>query len=353
MKRALSYEEKRKEVLKKGLLLSEDKTKNAESILVYGSTGTGKTYFWTTLFEWFDKKGIKPENLLVWAIFPDRPGGFKKLEADFIPKKYSNSCRIFYTNDFQDVIDISEVAAVDLKKFAEEDPNHVVWFVVELLNEMWEAAQHLYVERAYDKTFADYFAAQRAELKDRAQKAREGKEPSAYAAFSGAFGGDWPIIKDYHNAQWIERVKMFPGFGVNVLFTAEEREEEDKGTLFTDIGTKPAGEKRNQHRVDTILHLTAQSNGFKMDAAKITGLSLRYSNADITTKIPYEVHLEKVARLKALQEKMKKKTDTKERTEEDIEVEEQPSESDDEKIEVKEEGKPPEVKGETTNEFDF
>jgi len=315
-------------LIKSGSSLKDLLTEINESILVYGSTGSGKTYFYMSIPQYYKSIGLKPENFAMAVIYPDRPGGYKKVGKKHVPPEFRERIIIRPIHgDFLEVIDETNKLMKVLTEFARRDKNNVVWLVVEMLDEMWDMAQDTAIREAYGIGLGEFMAEKRKQIVEKAQL--EGsKEPSAYQALSGAFGGEWVTIKNLHNTEWIEKLKSAPVAGVNLLFTAGEKDA--SSTPFTLVGKEPRGEKSNHHRVDTILYLKQSENKFTMQPVKITGFSYLYEETDVTNKIPFNEHIKQ---LKALEEHEKKQKSVMSQIQEKSEGKEEVKEENKEEIE--------------------
>ena len=263
---------------------------NTEKLLVFGETGSGKTYFYLKILEYLEKTGLSPDNMKMVIVFPDRPTGLTKLK-DIIPSNYYDSIEVFPVNNYEDTIRATTTAEKIMEEHYKKT-GHFGWIVFELMENYWTFAQDYYCRQAYGKSLGEYFAQMQSIISsDKAEKR------TAYEAFAGPFGGPWPIIKFFHNFNWIDKIKRFP---YNVVFTSEIKEEENKDSIFYTLGYRPAGEKHNQHRMDTILYLGHSGGKFTMKPFKLTGYTRLYGQIDITNKNGYEEHkraLKKLAEL--------------------------------------------------------
>jgi hypothetical protein len=255
---------------------SEEVT-NTEKIIICGESNSGKSSFYFSISSYEKAQGIPPEKFLMCIIFPDRPTGVTKL-INMIPKAYRNQIFIYPIDKYEDLVTATSTVEKRLKEHYQKTGHHG-WMVNELLEESWKASQDYYSRLAYGENLGEYFAQKRAEVK--AMKS----DDSAYKSLTG--WGDWAVIKYFHNFNWIDRIKRMP---FNVLFTAEIKEEGNKDSIFYDLGYRPAGEKDNMHRVDTILHLSHKRNEFTMQPFKLTGFTKLYRETRITGKNAYAVH---------------------------------------------------------------
>jgi len=254
-----------------------DEIADTEKIIAYGESNSGKSSFYFSIPSYEKSQGIPPEKFMMCIIFPDRPTGITKL-LGMIPKEYQNRIFIYPIDKYEDLVTATATVEKRLRQHHQKTGHHG-WMVVELLEEAWKSSQDYYSRLAYGESLGEYFAQKRAEVK--AMKS----DDSAYKSLSG--WGDWAVIKFFHNFNWIDRIKRMP---FNVLFTAEIKEEGNKDSIFYDIGYRPAGEKDNMHRVDTILHLSHKRNEFTMQPFKLTGFTKLYRETKITGKNAYAVH---------------------------------------------------------------
>jgi hypothetical protein len=248
-----------------------------EKIIAFGESNTGKTSFYLSILRYLKNKGIKKEDLLMCIIFPDRPTGLAKL-YNSIPKEYVECVEVFPINTYEDLVR-STASAENILEEHYKKTKKFGWLVIELLEDAWKSSQDYYCRLAYGETMGEYFAKKRADVK--AMK----EDTTAYKALEG--WGDWPIIKYFHNFNWIDKIKRMQ---YNVLFTSELKEEGNKDSIFHDLGYRPAGEKDNMHRVDTILYLSHKGNEFFIRPFKLTGYKKLYGQINVTNKNAYEVH---------------------------------------------------------------
>ena len=266
---------------------------NTEKILLFSESGGGKTTFYLGILRYFRKQKVPTENLKMCIVYPDRPSGLTKLFS-LIPKEYQDCIEIFPVSNYEDTI-IATNSAVKILEEHYKQTGYYGWLVFELMENYWTFSMDYYCRKAYGETMADYFTEMQAIMnKDKADKT------AAFAAFAGPMGGPWPAIKFHHNFNWIDKLKRMP---YNMVFTSEVKQEDNKDSIFYDLGFRPAGEKHTQHRVDTVLYLSHKGNQFNMRAYKLTGYTRLYSTIDITSPkngkevIAYEVHKKALKRL--------------------------------------------------------
>jgi len=317
-------------------------TVDTEKLLIFSETGAGKTTFYLDIIKYLKKKGLKPEKFKMMICYPDRPSGISKLFPS-IPEEFKDRLDIFPVSNYEETIRATATITQELDKHFKETGVHG-WAVFELMENYWTFSQDYYCRKAYGETMADYFT----EMQSLIGKGKAEKK-TAYEAFAGPFGGPWPAIKFHHNFNWIDKLKRMP---FNIVFTSEIKQEDNKDSVFSTLGYRPAGEKHNQHKMDTILYLGHKKVGsnyrFTMKPFKLTGYRAFYSKVDITDKIGYEEHKKackkleekgyKVTKMKDLEEQAeinppKRKEEKKEKKEE------KPKEKKEEKPEPKKEEK--------------
>lgn len=270
---------------------------DTEKLLVFAETGAGKTSFYLGILQYLWEKGIPKEKVAMYIIFPDRPSGLKKLYG-LIPKEY-RSCtsedywgvHVYPVTDYESMIKATATAEKKLENHYKEVGEYG-WLVFELMENYWTFSQDYYCRQAYGQTMGEYFA----QMQSIVSKSKAEKK-TAYEAFAGPFGGPWPIIKFFHNFNWIDRVKRFP---YNTFFTSEIKEEQNKDSIFYELGYRPAGEKHNQHKMDTILYLTHKKGKFTIKPLKLTGYKKMYGELDITNRNGYKRHREACKKLEEL-----------------------------------------------------
>ena len=257
---------------------------NTQKIIVYGESNTGKTSLYFGILNYLKEQGMKKEDLLMCVIYPDRPTGITKLFS-VIPKEYRDCVLILPINNYEELVSSTAIAVKKLQEHKQQT-GKLGWLVCELLESSWQVSQDYYCRLAYGETMGQYFAKKRADVKAMQE------DTTAYKSLEG--WGDWPIIKYFHNFNWIDRIKRLP---YNVLFTAEVKMEGNKDSIFFDLGYRPAGEKDNMHRVDTILYLSHKGNEFFMQPYKATGYKRLYSKQKITGKNAYKIHMQALEEL--------------------------------------------------------
>jgi len=259
-------------------------TADTEKILVFSETAAGKTTFYLNILRYLKDKGISKKDMKMYIVYPDRPQGLVKLYG-LIPEEYQECISVLPVGTYEQTIKATATAVEGLENHFKETGKYG-WLVFELIENYWTFSQDYFCREAYGQSLGEFFSQMRTIMsKDKAEKR------TAYEAFSGPFGGPWPIIKFFHNFNWIDKVKRYP---FNVVFTSELKEEDNEDSIFKELGYRPAGEKHTQHKVDTILYLTHKKVGkdykYMMRPFKLTGYRVLYAPVDITDKNAYEEH---------------------------------------------------------------
>ena len=263
-------------------------TADTEKLMLFSETGAGKTRFYLNILDYLhDIKKIPKEKIKMCIVMPDRPTGLTKLYG-IIPKEYIDCIDVFPVNQYEDTIVATATAHEILAEHYKNSGFHG-YLVFELTENYWSFSQDYFCRQAYGQTMGEFFAQMQSIMgKNKADK------KTAYEAFAGPFGGPWPIIKFFHNFNWIDKIKRYP---YNIIFTSELKEEDNADSIFKSLGYRPAGEKHNQHRMDTILYLSHKGERFFMKPYKLTGYEKLYAQIDITKKNGYHEHMKALKEL--------------------------------------------------------
>jgi len=258
-------------------------TGDVEKILWFGESNTGKTRSYLDILGYLKSQKLPAEKVCMCIVFSDRATGITKL-YNLIPKEYKERVFIFPVNDYEGLVKATANSEKILLEHFEKTKTHG-WLIIELLEEAWRMSQDYYSREAFGETLADLMAAKRKAITEIKGVKDEKKKESAYQALEG--WRDWTVIKFFHNFNWIDRIKKMP---FNVGATSEVREIDNEDSIFYSIKLRPAGEKDNAHRFDTILYKIHQGDKFYQRCFKLTGYNRLYSNVDITDKNSYMVH---------------------------------------------------------------
>jgi len=268
-------------------------TADTEKMLLFSESGAGKTSFYLGILKYLKKSGVNKDELLMCIVYPDRSTGITKIQK-LIPREFLDNILVFPVNTYEEMVSSTAVAEQRLKEHY-KNTGKFGWLVIELLEESWRFTQDYYSRKAFGESLADLMATKRQEVKAMMEsKDKAGKE-TAYQALEGY--KDWVTIKFYHNFNWIDKIKKMP---FNVVFTSEVKKEDNEDSVFSQLKWRPAGEKDNIHRVDTVLYLSHKGNDFFMKPFKLTGYTRLYSEQKITSKNGYELHRHSCSRLEEL-----------------------------------------------------
>ena len=260
-----------------------ENTKNTEKIVWFGESNSGKTRAYLDILGHYKKKGVPAEKICMCIVFSDRATGITKL-YNLIPKDYVDRVFIFPIDCYEDLVKATANSEKILNEHFKKTGTHG-WLICELLEESWRFAQDYYSRKAFGETLADLMAAKRRAIEELKTVKSEDKRDSAYQALEG--WRDWTVIKFFHNFNWIDKIKRFP---FNVGATAEIKDTDNPDSIFSAIKVRPAGEKDNAHRFDTIIYKKHVGDKFYQRCFKLTGYNRLYSDIDITDKNSYEVH---------------------------------------------------------------
>jgi len=259
-------------------------TANVEKLLWFGESNSGKTQAYLDILRYQKSQGVPAEKVCMCIVFSDRATGITKL-YNLIPKEYRERVFIFPVNNYEDLIMATGSSEKILLEHFKKTGTHG-WLICELLEEAWRMSQDYYSRKAFGETLADLMSAKRRAVEELKSIKSEDKKESAYQALEG--WRDWTVIKFFHNFNWIDRIKKMP---FNVGATAEIRDIDNPDSIFYAIKLRPAGEKDNAHRFDTIIYKKHQGNNFTQQCFKLTGYSRIYSVIDITNKNSYTEHM--------------------------------------------------------------
>jgi len=260
-----------------------EETAETEKIVWFGESNSGKTRAYLDVLGYYKNKNVPAEKICMCIVFSDRATGITKL-YNLIPKEYVERVFIFPVDCYEDLVKATANSEKILMEHFKKTGTHG-WLICELLEESWRFAQDYYSRMAFGETLADLMAAKRRAIEELKSVKSEEKKDSAYQALEG--WRDWTVIKFFHNFNWIDKIKRFP---FNVGATAEIKDIDNPDSIFSAIKVRPAGEKDNAHRFDTIMYKKHVGDKFYQRCFKLTGYNRLYSDIDITNKNSYEVH---------------------------------------------------------------
>lgn len=206
-------------------------------IEVWGPPGLFKTHFCFTM----------PEPV----VLIDTEG-----KAHDIAHKFEDKAiHIFQPDNYQQASKALDGAIEILDQYREEQ-NVIGTIAVDSMSIMWELAQQFYVERWYP---------------DDDRPLDEIREDFKSAMQSGG-AGDWKQIKKYHNTEFRDVMVQAP---YHICWSAMSTEDYsavmEEGLDHTPM--KPAGEKNNVYKVDSIIRGRWDENGHKVGDLEKSGLT--------------------------------------------------------------------------------
>lgn len=223
--------------------MTEENEQIRERIMLYGGTGSGKSYAWLTLARHYKDNKF-------YCIDTD--------EAIARMKRY----------EFKDLTNIELFTSKDWKTC--ESSLYTIqqvikptdWLIIDMLDTCWDYVQSHFVREVFNKKIDDYFVEARKNTGSAAKKLE---------ALKGWV--DWVVINKIYQ-DFINNI-MF-NMTCNVLVTAKASKlgnDEDNDTLdiFSIVGFKPDGEKRNPYRVHTVIYLSHIFDGYHITTVKDRG----------------------------------------------------------------------------------
>jgi len=230
-------------------------------ILVYGQTGTGKTFGILHI-----AASLKNNTLF----YLDTDEGTSK-DVDEFPDDVKSRLQYYLATSMDEMI--ADLNDATLKCMPGD------WIVVDMAARVWDLAQSEFIRKVFDASeVGRYYLEMRRELERHPVITKSGgvdKQPNLDG------WTDWVPIKKRHNEDFMDVLKMLPRKkGVHVLVTtsADQLKTQgkfaDKGdtiSVFGKVGYKPEGEKHNPHRFDTILFLSKAGGEYYVTCLKNRG----------------------------------------------------------------------------------
>lgn len=214
-----------------------------ERILVYGAPGSGKSYAWQCIL------AATPDHVRFHVIDTDAAWESARDSEQFAP--YDHRVTLTEPNDWLDYVDAIKRAKAEMNRDRGD------WFVVDLADHAWDAAQSYYEDRKYDGS-AEWTEAFINRVVD-GTVADEDKD----------VGARWGAINKLYSMMRLFVVRA-PG---NVFIAATEKdfkkdrqgnylwEEDNVIRDFGKEGVKPGGQKHLPYDVRSTMHLIRRGNG--------------------------------------------------------------------------------------------
>lgn len=219
-----------------------------ERILGFGPEGSGKSSAWTYIAEWIYRTKAHAK---VWVIDTDLGWDAMRPEDGHLDP----IVEAFPIHEWADY----RPAIHKIRGQAGKDD----WFVVDLADEPWEAAQKYYFEQAYGQDIDEFFL--QAKIND--------------TSVGGDYGSNWTIIKKLYNGV-MGGIPSFRGhvYCATTADVVRKTEEGKKKAAWDDdaetvetygrIGYKPNGNKRLAHMFHTVLYFAKTPSGYRVTTTK-------------------------------------------------------------------------------------
>lgn len=220
-----------------------------ERILLYGDSDAGKTRALLSIAKWHQKRGSD-------AVFYVINNDFS-MEAMLSPSGDFGELENIVVENVVDMDEYLSAAETFRKKMRSHD-----WFTIDRLDGSWEAAQDEYSTRRWGKDLGSYWA--------QAVDSRTGGEDFPIA------GWDWGVINRRYRSLANNHMLRMPG---NVLCMSGQTglkvaskggkggEDPFTQSTFDRLGLKPAGQKEDAKRFNTVIHMGHGLRGWRMRRA--------------------------------------------------------------------------------------
>lgn len=224
----------------------EPKLVSRERVLLYGPAGSGKS---DAAYS-FAKRIVEADGT---AFIIDNDFSYaRQMELD-PPSAFENvSLKETYPDDW--------VATIDGIENACEKGSRNDVLIIDSMTPTWQACQEWYTEQVFGSSMDEFFLNARKEMKGNRVEGFDGWK-------------DWSVINKVYGRIY-RLISRFPG---HVILTAEldqmqGTEDQEMVGLFGPYRTKPRGQKRLPHTVNTIVLLKKDRAGsFKMTVVKDRG----------------------------------------------------------------------------------
>ena len=218
-----------------------------ERILVLGGPGSGKTWGWLKLANYF--KGSQ------FYVIDSEIGGERSLQ------------------EFPDIRNVHLYPVTDwteYRKAQKEIVDKVVegdWIVLDMADKAWTAVQRYFIGEIFDQEMGAYFLEARKKLKRDAKSLFAGRD----AALKG--WTDWPTINRLYEDFMLPIVYRNPAnlYLVTAGQAVSEEDEKEVRELYGPYGVRPAGQKSLGHQPDTVLLLAHAKDGYYLTTIKDRG----------------------------------------------------------------------------------
>lgn len=214
-----------------------------ERILLYGGTGSGKSFAWLSLAK------QNPDNKFYCIDTDEAIARMKKYEF-----KDCNNIELYTSKDWKSC----ESNLFTIQQVIKPTD----WLIIDMLDTCWDYVQNYFVREVFAKKIDDYFI-----------EARKGAKPGATKLEALKGWVDWVVINKIYQ-DFINSVMY--NMTCNVVATAKAvklgtSDDNDTQDIFSIVGYKPDGEKRNAYRVHTVLYLNHMFDGYHITTIKDRG----------------------------------------------------------------------------------
>lgn len=228
--------------------------KGYERILLYGSTGTSKTYSWLNIARWSQRTG---SNATFYCLDTDNA------VQDQLDQEFSDLGNVLVEPAYEYPEYIGWHKQV-LPMLQPQD-----WLIVDMLGEFWDVCQRYYVEQVFGDSVENYFLTMRREMESRAKK------PEGFQQANPLEGRyDWPYINKLNKAFMDSlllrnRCHIFATSKSDAINAATE--DKENLDIYSRYGLKPHGQKFIGHYFKTIILTGRPKSDFIFNTVKDRG----------------------------------------------------------------------------------
>lgn len=219
-----------------------------QRILAFAAYKHGKTSFALSVFDFFEKQGYDPEEVMVG--FVDNDDGVLPLaRKGAVDKKWFPSMKYAPCSNFKQVEKAANELIPQLQAHKKEHGTGTAWFIMDNTQALWQWAR--------DKYALDVYGMRESTLARKKRKEAESKGKYTLPVFKqevdyGAINGMYGDLMEY--------IKLS---GVNFIWLAPAKDEyEDNEPTGVKI---PGGQKHDPGRVDNLVYLYREKGKYYGD----------------------------------------------------------------------------------------
>jgi hypothetical protein len=219
-------------------------TTRRERILAYGAPGAGKSSIWLAIAEWIYKS---KSDSRVWVVDTDMAWDAMRPDDGHLDS-IVEAFPIYSYDEYRPAINKIK-----------ENASSADWFVIDRADVLWEAAQEGWSAAVEGKDIDEFFLMHQA----------QGTSPG------GDYGANWVQIKRMYRAMGVDLITRFRGHVLCVAAAEQAREKKgqfgddaDVFAKYSNIGYKPAGEKKLAHLFHTEIYMVESPSGYRMSTLK-------------------------------------------------------------------------------------